>query len=149
VYVIRSERGPVKVGVASNVRRRLHGLRVGSPARLSLEFEGECESTNVREIEAKAHALLASSRENGEWFSVSVDAAVHAVIEAASQLGYEMRRLSTCIQPRANVVGTPVMIRFQPELLAYLDKFRREQPDLPNRPEAIRRIIEAARKKAR
>ncbi|HEX8193516.1 MAG TPA: hypothetical protein VF552_11530 [Allosphingosinicella sp.] len=38
------------------------------------------------------------------------------------------------------MIGT----RMQPELLKLLDEWRREQPDLPSRPEAIRRIIEQA-----
>jgi metal-responsive CopG/Arc/MetJ family transcriptional regulator len=38
------------------------------------------------------------------------------------------------------IVGT----RLQPELLAKLDAWRKEQSDLPTRPEAIRRIIEQA-----
>jgi hypothetical protein len=37
-------------------------------------------------------------------------------------------------------VGT----RIQPELLKRLDDWRREQPDLPSRPEALRRLAEKA-----
>jgi hypothetical protein len=32
----------------------------------------------------------------------------------------------------------------QPELLELLDAWRREQPDLPSRPEALRRLAEQA-----
>lgn len=32
--------------------------------------------------------------------------------------------------------------RFQPALLAAVDEWRKEQPDLPTRPEAVRRLVE-------
>jgi metal-responsive CopG/Arc/MetJ family transcriptional regulator len=34
-----------------------------------------------------------------------------------------------------------IMVRMPPDLIAALDDFRRAQADLPNRPEAIRRIL--------
>jgi hypothetical protein len=37
-----------------------------------------------------------------------------------------------------------VATRIQPELLKRLDDWRREQPDLPSRPEALRRLAEQA-----
>jgi len=37
-------------------------------------------------------------------------------------------------------------VRLPPELLETLDNWRRDQPDLPGRPEAIRRLIEAGLK---
>jgi len=45
---------------------------------------------------------------------------------------------------RAAETGTPVMVRLQSELLALVDGYRRRQVDLPNRPEAIRRMVEIA-----
>jgi len=41
------------------------------------------------------------------------------------------------------------MTRFQPELLEQIDEFRRKESDLPNRPEAIRRLIESALKRGK
>lgn len=35
----------------------------------------------------------------------------------------------------------PVMIRMSPELIAAIDEKRREVPDLPTRPEMIRRML--------
>ena len=40
--------------------------------------------------------------------------------------------------------GEMVATRMQPELLKRLDEWRREQPDLPSRPEALRRLAELA-----
>jgi hypothetical protein len=43
--------------------------------------------------------------------------------------------------------GTPVMVRFQPELLEALDAWCAEQLTRPSRPEAVRRIIEMGLKR--
>jgi metal-responsive CopG/Arc/MetJ family transcriptional regulator len=48
-------------------------------------------------------------------------------------------------RPRTGI-GTPVQVRLKDDLLASLDEWRRKQPDLPNRPEAMRRLIEQALK---
>jgi hypothetical protein len=45
---------------------------------------------------------------------------------------------------RAPETGTPVLVRMQADQLATLDSWRREQADLPGRPEAIRRLVEIA-----
>jgi hypothetical protein len=41
------------------------------------------------------------------------------------------------------------MVRLQPELAAPLDDWRRQQPDLPSRAEALRRLAELALKAKR
>jgi metal-responsive CopG/Arc/MetJ family transcriptional regulator len=43
---------------------------------------------------------------------------------------------------RAEVTGDLVGVRVQPEMAKELDDWRRKQADLPNRPEAIRRLVE-------
>jgi hypothetical protein len=43
---------------------------------------------------------------------------------------------------RAAVTGDLVGVRVQPDMAKRLDDWRREQDDLPNRPEAIRRLVE-------
>jgi hypothetical protein len=40
-----------------------------------------------------------------------------------------------------------VSTRIQPEMLKRLDEWRREQADLPSRPEALRRLAEQALRK--
>jgi hypothetical protein len=44
--------------------------------------------------------------------------------------------------PRPKVTGDPVMVRVQPDMAKQLDDWRRNQDDLPGRPEAIRRLVE-------
>jgi len=45
--------------------------------------------------------------------------------------------------------GEPIQVRMQPNALASLDAWRKDQEDLPSRPEAIRRIVEKALKAKR
>lgn len=39
--------------------------------------------------------------------------------------------------------STPVMVRLTADQLSAVDDWRRTQPDIPSRPEAIRRLTEA------
>jgi hypothetical protein len=43
---------------------------------------------------------------------------------------------------RASTTGTLVGTRFQATLLDAIDGWRKEQADLPTRPEAVRRLVE-------
>jgi hypothetical protein len=43
---------------------------------------------------------------------------------------------------RAPVTGDLVGVRVQPDMAKQIDDWRRGQPDLPGRPEAIRRLVE-------
>lgn len=43
---------------------------------------------------------------------------------------------------RAPTTGTLVGTRFQASLLNAIDSWRKEQEDLPTRPEAVRRLVE-------
>jgi len=45
---------------------------------------------------------------------------------------------------RATQTGALIGVRMQPEPLALLDGWRRKQPDLPSRAEAIRRLLTSA-----
>jgi len=47
-------------------------------------------------------------------------------------------------KPRADETGELVGVRLQRGPLTDLDEWRRRQPDLPSRPEAIRRLVELA-----
>jgi len=44
----------------------------------------------------------------------------------------------------ATGVGTPVTVRVDDDQLRRIDGWRKEQEDLPSRPEAIRRLVEKA-----
>jgi hypothetical protein len=43
---------------------------------------------------------------------------------------------------RPSLTGEPVMVRIQPDMGKLIDDWRRQQDDLPSKPEAIRRLCE-------
>jgi hypothetical protein len=107
IYVVRSEPGPVKVGIATNPRARLSQLRTASAVPLHLDFAAETEG-DARALERRAHALLAERRLAGEWFAVDSREAVAAVRRAAQELGFTLRRtgMSSARHPPARTPRT-------------------------------------------
>lgn len=65
IYVIRSEPGPVKIGITGNVSRRLSYLRTASAVPLHLAYAGETEA-DVESVERQVHSILAERRMSGE-----------------------------------------------------------------------------------
>jgi hypothetical protein len=47
-------------------------------------------------------------------------------------------------RPKTTGTGVQIGMRWQEAELAQIDKWRREQPDLPSRTQAIRRLVEQA-----
>jgi metal-responsive CopG/Arc/MetJ family transcriptional regulator len=47
-------------------------------------------------------------------------------------------------KPRPPAPGEQVVVRLQPDLLTKIDKWRRNQYDLPSRAEAMRRLVDQA-----
>lgn len=84
VYVIESEIGNIKIGIANNPARRLADIRNASGLSLKL---AHVELTNrASEIERAAHALLQDARVNGEWFRTSVENGIAAVRSAVTKI---------------------------------------------------------------
>jgi hypothetical protein len=86
IYVIRSEPGPVKIGIAGCPFSRLNSLRGGSPVPLYLDYAAEVDGSH-RALERRAHEILAENRVTGEWFNVETQKALAAVLRAANELG--------------------------------------------------------------
>lgn len=57
-----------------------------------------------------------------------------------------IREITKSPKKRATVTGDPVLVRLQPGMAKQVDDWRRKQEDLPGRPEAIRRLVEAGLK---
>ena len=57
-------------------------------------------------------------------------------------MGKSAREITKSPKKRAAVTGDPVLVRVQPDMAKQLDDWRRNQDDLPGRPEAIRRLVE-------
>ena len=47
-------------------------------------------------------------------------------------------------RPAAEEIGVPIQVRVKPSKLVAIDAWRARQPDLPGRPEAIRRLVDKA-----
>lgn len=86
VYVIGSEDGPQKIGIAGDAKRRLGLLQVGNPASLKIFAEIPAMRAEAFIVERKAHDSLKDKHIRGEWFDVLPDDAVAAVKAAADDI---------------------------------------------------------------
>ncbi|MEO6381961.1 MAG: GIY-YIG nuclease family protein [Nitrobacter sp.] len=77
IYVIAAGRRHVKIGISKDVEKRLRGIQTGCP--YSVRLVKAWNTTRAREIERKAHQILARYRWAGEWFDLPTQAAVLAV----------------------------------------------------------------------
>ncbi|MGX7706288.1 GIY-YIG nuclease family protein [Methylobacterium sp. Gmos1] len=82
LYVIADGAGAHKVGLSTSPQKRLRQLQTASPKRLSLVRTSEEPEADAGAIEAYAHWLLREAQEDGEWFSVTEEAAWVAVVAA-------------------------------------------------------------------
>lgn len=89
VYVIRDNTsGACKVGVATNVTRRLSGLQTGHASGLTLVVSWFFQDAAA--VEAEVHRMLAPLRTKGEWFDVSPEQAAFAIGRASQALGQDV-----------------------------------------------------------
>jgi hypothetical protein len=146
IYVVSSSPEVMKIGIAIRPERRISTLRTSSSAPLAVEFLGECEM--AAQLEARAHRILAQANLCGEWFSVSARQAIDAVMRAAAELGCEIKSQpighfrARAWRPPGSKQDRPFQMRVNDDFLALVDEFRRGEPDMPSRSEAIRRIVE-------
>lgn len=99
IYVVKSEAGPVKIGIATNAKKRFSALQTPSPVRLSLEYVAQCDGWFIEKIEIAVHKTLRGKHEKGEWFSISVDEAVAAIQREAEILGCDLTRVFIDVSP--------------------------------------------------
>lgn len=70
IYFVRSGcDGDVKIGVATDLPRRLESLQVGNPAELLFLGLIESPKRDAFALESRIHATFAPLRRRGEWFS--------------------------------------------------------------------------------
>lgn len=79
VYVALGGARHVKIGVSSDVERRMMALQTGCPHEVSLIKSWP--TPRARKIEAMAHRVLGEFRRSGEWFHIPNSQAC-AVVEA-------------------------------------------------------------------
>ena len=70
VYFIQcGEHGPVKIGKAKNVERRLKTMQTGNPKKLYIRVVLNCGSDLAAyEMESNLHRRFKKFRKYGEWF---------------------------------------------------------------------------------
>lgn len=114
IYVIGSDTGPQKIGVAANPENRLAQLRCGHPYALTIQASFDLGTeTAARLAERAAHHRLKPSRLAGEWFDVPTADAIQTVrdIVRAVQDG--------TLEPPPPLMMTPAQIRAARALLGW------------------------------
>lgn len=98
LYFIRCSAGPVKIGRAKNVRKRMGDLQVANPYELTLIDGFACGGQQkVCELETLVHRKLSAFHLRGEWFSAEVEPYVARLIylvrnrHRRSSIGTEIR----------------------------------------------------------
>lgn len=77
VYVMTAGWREVKIGISTNVERRLSGVQTGCPHRVKLA--SQWRTPHARKVEKAAHAALVKYRTSGEWFKLPTPVAIAVV----------------------------------------------------------------------
>lgn len=85
-FIAAGDRGPIKIGRARNVDKRLETLQTGNHLELILLATIYCHSSeHAAEVEHKLHRIFKKQRIRGEWFkrNISIERAKAYMTEAA------------------------------------------------------------------
>jgi hypothetical protein len=156
VYVVHSMVGRAKIGRSQNAHRRVSQLRYKSEAKLSLAFAGRCSAPMTAAVEMRAHEILAElslafagrcsapmtaavemraheilaeSRYRGEWFSVTVNQAVDAVMQAAAELNCRLEPIPLIRTRGRKPTGKDPLMAFRvpPAIRSRVEKLAKEK----------------------
>ena len=86
IYIIKAESGPVKIGIAGNVRTRLGQLQNASAYPLEVIYAAQV-GRDAEPLERRVHRVLEAERMAGEWFNVMPELAIRTVLTAADEMG--------------------------------------------------------------
>ena len=99
VYVIESESGLVKIGIAQNPRARSAAISTQSGFKLKRTFfTNKC--SNAGDVEHAAHMFFKDKRVHGEWFEIEFEEAVQKVkrlFEAKAKPEKEDNNFGLCL----------------------------------------------------
>ena len=88
IYAIGWQRqGPIKIGFAANILKRLDGLQTGSPYRLRVWFGAVVPAEKAVDLEVAAHNILLADQMIGEWFDVAAHEARAAIVKGIEGSG--------------------------------------------------------------
>lgn len=71
----------IKVGITTDLPRRLKTHQCGSPTRLACIASWRIPPDKARSIEATIHRLLKHHRQHGEWFDPQIEQTVKHMIK--------------------------------------------------------------------
>jgi len=86
VYLIRSgKKGPIKIGVADNVAKRMSDLQTGNPNELLIEAIIPCRNKKEAYVTEKwIHKICSKDHVRGEWFSSKLKLSkIQGIMEAS------------------------------------------------------------------
>ena len=66
VYLMKDNRNRVKIGVATDVKKRFDNLKISNP---DLEIYGKIPTKKYKSLETFIHKTLKEKNVGGEWFS--------------------------------------------------------------------------------
>lgn len=89
VYFIRNNEGYIKIGIATDVQKRLAQLQTANAHKL--ELVGAIPHIRYKDIEVRLHEQFADKRLLGEWFEISGDDVVQVLMEYRDGIEYGLR----------------------------------------------------------
>jgi integrase len=101
IYVARAEADFVKIGITASPLKRLNAVRNGTHASISIAYVASVTG-DAGVLERDVHAALKQHRISGEWFKVTSDKAVDAILAAANKLGYPLETTAPDLGPKRN-----------------------------------------------
>lgn len=142
VYVMHDPGGPVKVGYSRDPAGRLAAVRSASGRPACGYAIVPCPLEIAPVIEAEAHRILRPHRFHGEWFDVLPEVALNAIIKASYSCGLVREALPFPSDRNPPADGmNPRNIPMPDSLVAAVDKWRGARDGVPNRSEAVRRLL--------
>ena len=79
LYVIGGTEKPYKIGITTNLERRLKNLQTGHPHKLRIHYKEEIPDNQVRLLEQTIHRVIKHRQTHGEWFDIDLDQAISEV----------------------------------------------------------------------
>lgn len=93
IYVVKSEAGPIKIGISKNPKKRLDALKTSSPHKLTLKYQISVDF-DAEPIERAVHKTLCQSNLSGEWFDTSVEKAIDVIVSEINRYSLKLKEHS-------------------------------------------------------
>ena len=87
IYIIQNTKNKnIKIGVTSNITKRLSSLQCGSDYKLEVKFLS-APVKNALKIESTIHNEFKRENTHGEWFELNIDKAISKIKETIKLYG--------------------------------------------------------------